>query len=291
MIAMALCATQMTSCSSSSDDDGPVGGDTPEFSYTYDEGLYVTTSGGPTAISDVVVTYYKGDNVLVVDGFTFAPAMGAILGVMSISDVTATEDANGLITFTIANGAEIDTNYGTVDALYGEVIDGEINLSFNVVSGMSTLTDYPATFNGDVTFETGNFGPEFSTDLYDEGLYVTTSSGPTAIDDVTVTYYEENDTLVVDGFTFSPMMGAIYGAMAIPGVVATEADNGLITLTISEDQTTDYGTVDELFGEIIDGKINLSFNVISGMSTLTDYPSTFYGDVTVDSGSYVEVTE
>ncbi|MFI3278495.1 MAG: hypothetical protein SNH28_06875 [Rikenellaceae bacterium] len=154
MIAMALCATQMTSCSSS-DDDGPAVD--PEFLYTYDEGLCVTTSSGPTAISDVTVTYYEENETLVVDGFTFAPAMGAILGVMYISDVTATEDASGLITFTIANGAEITTNYGTVDELFGEVIDDKINLSFNVVSGMSTLTNYPATFNGDITIKSGSY--------------------------------------------------------------------------------------------------------------------------------------
>ncbi|MFR9580467.1 MAG: hypothetical protein SNH80_07190, partial [Rikenellaceae bacterium] len=80
------------------------------------------------------------------------------------------------------------------------------------------------------------------------------------------------------------------GALAISGVTATEADNGLVTLTISEDQTTDYGTVDELFGEVIDGKINLSFNVVSGMGeTTSDYPATFYGDITIESGSFEDV--
>ncbi|MFI3239794.1 MAG: hypothetical protein R3Y22_04320 [Bacteroidales bacterium] len=270
----------------------------PEFSLDNDEGFYITTSSGAVLLSSASVTYYEGNNALVIDGFSYSANLSTttlpIIGVVSNS-------SNGMTTLT-ADGLEasytfmgMDTS-GTVTGLTCEIIEDKAQMVFTIsasMGGSAPATDYPCTFNGDITISSEIYEviipePEFTLD-YTEGFNITISTGATStIDGVTVTYYTGDNTLVVDGFKFNSAtpMGA---TLAINSLTAS-TENSMTTITGSG-MDVDYSImgqpctseISDLTCEIIGEESQLEFWI---MYNSYNYPCTYNGAITIVEGNY-----
>ncbi len=138
----------------------------PEFSMDNAEGFYVTASSGvPAKLEDVDVTYYAGDNTLVIDGFAFTPNLPGTL--LPIAGVTV-EQTDGVTTLT---GDAIDVEYsfmgmaatGVVKGLKCEIIEDDAQFVFTISAAMGgggPASDYPCTYNGDIDVKEGNFAQD-----------------------------------------------------------------------------------------------------------------------------------
>lgn len=174
------------------------------------------------------------------------------------------------------------------------VVVGDNMISVSFICSISTTAmgdmDVPVAFVG---YKDGySPDPEFSMDNA-EGFYITTSSGEVLLSTASLTYYEGNNALVIDGFSYSAYLSTT--TLPIIGVSDSESF-GVRTLT-ADDLVVSYlfmtmdatGTVNDLVCEIIDSKAQMSFTIaasMGGSGTPTDYPCTFNGDITINSGSY-----
>ncbi len=257
-------------------------------------GFYVGKSSGTVEIPDASLTYYKGDNTLVVDGFSFSELLpGTTLAIKGV-----TLDENDFI-----NGDNIDVEYifmgvdatGTVTSLLGDLIDNTLTFTISAsMGGSGDASDYACSYYGAITIsEESYYTPDFALD-YEEGFYITisTSPDPSLVDGVTVEYYEGDQTLVIDGFKFNTAM-PMGSTLAIDGLSESEI-NGVTTITgdgieisytvMSQPCTSD---ITDLTCEIIDQTAQLEFWI---MYNDYNYPCTYNGAITIYEGSY-SITE
>ncbi len=184
------------------------------------------------------------------------------------------------------------------------VIPGDNTITVSFVCSISTDAmgdmDVTVTFEGscgDVTTDdeadSDDETPSFSMD-FESGFYVTNSSGETLIEDVSVIYYEGDQTLVVNGFSYSayltgttlPILGVTYSE--VDGVVTISADSIDVYYTVMDQET--IGTVTALNCEIIDNEAQLEFTISAsagGSGTASEYPCTFSGEITINEGNYI----
>lgn len=137
----------------------------PEFTLNNEAGFYITTSSGAVLLSSASVAYYEGNNALVIDGFSYSAYLATttlpIVGVTSAIDgsklvLTADDLA---VSYTFMTMAAT----GTISGLTCEIIDGKAQMVFTIsasMGGSGTATDYPCTFNGDITINTGSYTAE-----------------------------------------------------------------------------------------------------------------------------------
>ncbi len=159
LVFMTLFATVMVSCDS--EDDLGVTELTADFS-----GFWITNSSGDTEVDDVELTYYEGNNTLVIDGFTYSPAMSAMAGETILLVVSELSESDILGVQTIA-GADISVPYtffgsedtGTITTLTCECLSGTALLYFTFeTEGMSgTISSYPCKYFGDITISTDSY--------------------------------------------------------------------------------------------------------------------------------------
>ncbi len=132
---------------------------------TDSEGFYITTSSGEVLLEDATVTYYEGDNTLVVYNFSFSASLaGTTLPIVGVMESTT----DGVTTL-MADELEVSYTFmytpttGSVTYLNCEIVDGKAEMSFTIsasMGGSGTATDYPCTFNGDITVEEGSYATE-----------------------------------------------------------------------------------------------------------------------------------
>ncbi len=241
--------------------------------------LYVN---GSLITNESSLTYYKGDNTLVVEGFAYTANLTGttlpIIGVTEVDDNTLTGDnitADYIFMTMPASNA--------VSGLTASFNGNDAELEFTISAAMynnNTASDYLCKYSGEVTIVDDSY----------EGFYITISTGSTSlVSGVSITYYEGDDTLVIDGFKFNTAMpsGSI---LAIDGVTESVNNYGLTTITgndISIDYTIMYqpysGTISDLNCEIFNTKTQLKFWILhDGFN----YPCTYNGDITISNGSY-----
>ncbi len=267
------------------------------FTMDHEDGFYITISTGSTTLVDgVTVEYYQGDNTLVVDGFKFNTAMpsGSTLVIDGLSE--SSEDD-----MTTVTGDCINIDYSVmgqpcnsdVTDLTCEIIGSESQLEFWIYY---SDFNYPCTYNGEITVYEGSYAtsdePAFTMD-HAEGFYITTSSGAVLLESASVTYYQGNEAIVIDGFSFSAALATT--TLPIIGVTSSE-ESGMTTLT-GDGITADYtfmntatsGDVTALTCEIIGDEAQMEFSLsasMGGSGSASDYPCTYNGAITIDEGSY-----
>ncbi len=132
------------------------------FTLDNEEGFYITNSYGETLIEGVTVSYYEGNNALVLGGFTFSTSLAGTE--LPITGLTASE-ANGKTTVT---GDNIVISYtfmtleatGTITDLTCEIIDDEAQFEFTITASMGgsgTTSDYYCTYNGAINVLSGSY--------------------------------------------------------------------------------------------------------------------------------------
>ncbi len=253
-------------------------------------GFYVGKSSGTVEIPDASVTYYKGDNTLVVDGFSFSELLTGTT--LAIGDVTLDESD-------FISGDNIDVEYifmgadatGTVTSLLGDLVDNTLTFTISAAMGGSgSASDYPCAYYGEISIsEESYYTPEFTLNN-EEGFYITisTSPDPSLVDGVTVAYYEGDQTLVIDGFKFNTAMPS-GSTLAIDGL-GQSTNKGVTTITgdgIEISYTVMYqpctSDITDLTCEIIDQTAQLEFWI---MYNDYNYPCTYNGEITIYEDSY-----
>ncbi len=134
----------------------------PEFTLDNDEGFYITNSYGEQLLPDAAITYYEGDNTLVIEGFTFVSSLETTT--LPITSLSVSE-AGGLTTIT-GDGIDVEYLFMTMDAtgvisgLTCEIIDGIAQLEFSIsasMGGSAPASDYPCTYSGAITVESSSY--------------------------------------------------------------------------------------------------------------------------------------
>ncbi|MFI3287169.1 MAG: hypothetical protein R3Y61_01685 [Rikenellaceae bacterium] len=129
---------------------------TTGFTLDNPEGFFITTSSGEVELSDVELSYYKGNEALVVGGFSYSAYLSTTD--LPIIGVTSSEE-NGKTTLT-AEGLEVSYIFmemeasGTVSGLLCEIIGEDSQMVFTISAAMGnsgTASDYPCTYNGAIT--------------------------------------------------------------------------------------------------------------------------------------------
>lgn len=251
------------------------------FSMSNPDGFYVTTSKGDVYLADATVTYYTSDNTIIIKEFTYSTALSTTT--LPIIGLTSTYK-NGKTTL---DGSDIETNYifmtygavSVVNDLKCEVIEGVSQLSFTIVYNS---TEYPCTYSGDITIVDSSY----------EGMYIGTTT-PSLLSDITVTYYETDQALVIDNFAYSAAMQPYQkGVLPIVGVTAEDGTNVVKISGDEIDVTSTVATypVKNLSGTIINGtKAQFSFEIDAasgGSGVASTYTCTYNGNVTISNGSY-----
>lgn len=243
-------------------------------------GFYVGKSSGTVEIADVTLTYYSGDNTLVVDGFSFSDMLdGTTLAIKGLS----ADGDEGFIT-----GENLGVSYafmgagatGTVTSLLGDLESDELTFSIlAAMGGSGEASSYNCSYYGEVTVVEESY----------EGFYITISTGVTSrVDGVTVEYYQGDNTLVIDGFKFNT---AIPMGSTIPIDYITEiSSNGLTYLAVDGvevEYTVMYqpcsSMVTDLTCTVIDQTAELEFWI---MYNDFNYPCSYIGEITTYEGSY-----
>ncbi len=140
--------------------------DTPDSDLDVEtDGFYITTSNGAVLLEDVTVEYYEGDKTIVINGFSFSASLtGTVLPIAGV-----TQSVDGGVTTLTADELEVSYTFmyaettGTVTALTCEIVDGVAQMEFTIAASMGgsgTATNYPCTFNGEVTTYDYNYARE-----------------------------------------------------------------------------------------------------------------------------------
>ncbi|MFI3315706.1 MAG: hypothetical protein R3Y04_08620 [Rikenellaceae bacterium] len=313
MMMIAAVALMATSCEKSSDTDA----DSDVFTLSGDKFIGVLTILG-TEQEDI--TFYideDADNGVVdimMPEVSFMPGLMPDLDMAfievpqtSTSPVTYSSDQIQMVGIydrlpLINDVIQSITNISIVKSGYDIAITFDCEISTDTLGDMTVEVSYVGTQDGYASEEEEEkeeeeeeeevVDPEFSLDN-DEGFYITNSSGIVNLPDVTITYYQANNALVIDGFTYSTYLSTT--TLPIVGVTAVE-ENGKTTLT-ADDLTVEYvfmtmdatGNVSGLVCEIIDGKAQLEFSITAAIGASgeeSEYPCTYSGDITINDGSY-----
>ncbi len=172
--------------------------------------------------------------------------------------------------------------------------DSTISISFDCAISTTAMGDMTVTVTYDGVKD-GYVAPEPSFTLdNDEGFYLTSSSGAILLADAAVTYYQGDNTIVIDGFSYSLHLSTT--TLPISGVTESTV-GGMMTLT-GDEIAVEYifmtmdatGNIYDLTCEIIDGKAQMEFTIsasMGGSGTASEYPCTFNGEITVEEGSYI----
>ncbi len=243
-------------------------------------------------ISDVSLTYYEGDDVIVVHNFAYASGMpvcenlpitggdftanGGDIVVSNTDALYATYEVS-----TIGTTSEISSLGGTIYS------NNQASLAFVISAAMmssGSTTDYTCVYSGSIKVESGSY----------EGMYVTATGGtPSLLSNITVTYYEGDNTLVIDRFAYSEVMqDSRSETLVIPDVYLVDGISNYFSISGDEitptSSTLVAGTIDNLSGCVInETKAEFSFStyVVSGYGSNT-YTCSYVGDITVSAESY-----
>ncbi len=165
--------------------------------------------------------------------------------------------------------------------------DETIDVSFDCAISTSYLGDTTATiyFEG---LKDGAVAP----DEFAEGFNITISTGTTSqVEGVTMTYYQGDNTLVVDGFKYNTAIPS-GSTLAIGGL--TSSVGGNVTTISGNDITVNYTVMGQACTSVVSdltGEIK-SFAEIEAMLSFYieyngyNYPCTYNGTITLNEGSY-----
>lgn len=166
---------------------------------------------------------------------------------------------------------------------YKMTVTFDCAISTTAMGDMTVPIVFEGVLEGATTFTLDN----------EEGFYITNSYGATLIEEVTVSYYEGNNALVLGGFTFSTSLAGT--ELPITGLTASEAngkttvtgDNIVVSYTFMTLEAT--GTITDLTCEIIDDEAQFEFTItasMGGSGATSDYYCTYNGAIDVLAGSY-----
>ncbi len=260
-----------------------------DFSLSYPDGFYA----GVNLLEDISVSYYLADNAIVVDGFTLTSGgEGETLSIVGLTEIN-----NGVLRS--ISGEDVGVIYQGVEcavsALACEIIEDQMAVEFIIEFNAQS---YLCTFSGAVELLDSRYSdsqsdaPAFTMD-HAAGFYITNSYGDTLLEGVSVSYYEGNNTLVIDGFTFSTALSTT----TLPITPLSETEFGGMKSLWGDGIVANYiymtmdaeGDITSLRCEIIDGEAQLEFSIgasIGGGGAATIYPCTFNGDITIYKDKY-----
>ncbi|MFI3283023.1 MAG: hypothetical protein SNG10_05850 [Rikenellaceae bacterium] len=264
-------------------------------------GLFVTPPSGTSLIDGATLTYYKGNNALVIDGYTHIPSMVSVSKtVLPIVGVTEYVDED---LTTLSVGSEgLDVNYNfmgsyltdPVKDLTCSIVDGYAELQFTIyIYYDGGELAVPCTYYGSVTTTEESYeanDPVFTLDFNDGFCVGTQNSGDVEIPDVTVTYFEGDNTLVVYNFKYTDFTMAPTTTLAITDLTKNIVTDGRVSITGDDIEVSytmngdDYdGVVSDLLCEVIDKETQIEFSILYSEY---DYPCTFAGSITIEEGNY-----